>query len=168
MKCFSIPFTPRPCHLTRSFSSFCLPQSRNQSRTRASPAARLEVLMSCAAPDPRPPFRSVQPSRVRSCLFLLLIHRFFFSRHHHPTWTPTRQSQPNVQPLPIHEIPTGQQEAPSIFWTSIASRTSPPTRSKLLHLCRRKVLSPIANPSSQPKPFQHVTRAVTTAYDSRV
>lgn len=67
------------------------------------------------------------------------------------------------------EIPTGQPEAPSIFWTSIASRTSPPTRSKLLHLlCRRKVLSPIANPSSQPKPFQHVTRAVTTAYDSRV
>lgn len=93
----------------------------------------------------------------------------FFSRHHHPTWTPTRQSQPNVQPLPTPEIPTGQPEAPSIFWTSIASRTSPPTRSKLLHLlCRRKVLSPIANPSSQPKPFQHVTRAVTTAYDSRV
>lgn len=119
--------------------------------------------MSCAAPDPRPPQRSVPFSpRAFVRVSFIAVHHFFLSRHHHPTWTP-----PDSTTIADPRIPTGQKEAHP--HSGLPSRTSPPTRSKLLHLlCRRKVLSPIANPSSQPTPFQHVTSAVTTAYDLRV
>lgn len=108
-------------------------------------------------------FSPVQPSRVRLCLFLLLSS--FFSLATSSSDLDSAQRPTTADP----RIPTGQQEAHP--FSGLPSHPEP-LRQRAASFCTSSAgawfsLQSQTRPS-QPKPSQHVTRAVTTAYDLRV